>query len=86
MCPFGWRRNSLSPNQSEWLSSKEIKVTLADGETVLQPIVPVSLVAALGYSVNWDKNGCDISHPKLGALPVTLSQGCPVVPGFDEQG
>lgn len=23
---------------------------------------------------------CDISHPKLGALPVTLSQGCPVVP------
>ena len=83
-----------SHGESEWLSSKEIKVTLADGETVLrqlpngtlitlqqvQPIVPVSLVAALGYSVNWDKNGCDISHPRLGALPVSLSQGCPVVP------
>ena len=46
----------------------------------VQSIVPVSLVAALGYNVTWDKNGCDIVHPKLGALPITLSQGCPVVP------
>ena len=81
-------------DDGEWLSSKEIKVTLADGETVLrqlpngtlitrqrvQSIVPVSLVASLGYNVTWNKKGCEMTHPKLGALPVTLSQGCPVVP------
>ena len=81
-------------DEVEWSSSKEIKVTLADGETVLrqlpngtwitkqqvQSIVPVSLVAALGYNVVWNKSGCEMVHPKLGALPITLSQGCPVVP------
>ncbi len=81
-------------DDQEWLNSKEIKVTLAGGETVLrqlpngtlitkqqvQSIVPVSLVAALGYNVTWDKNGCEIIHPKHGALPVTLSQGCLIVP------
>ena len=81
-------------DETEWSRSKEIKVTLADGETVLrqlpngtlitkqqvQSIVPVSLVAALGYNVVWNKSGCEMVHPKLGALPITLSQGCPVVP------
>ena len=81
-------------NDQEWFNSKEIKVTLADGETVLrqlpngtlitkqqvQSIVPVSLVAALGYNITWDANGCEIVHPRHGALPVTLSQGCPIVP------
>ena len=81
-------------DDGEWLSSKEIKGTLADGETVLRQLpngtsitrqrvqssVPVSLVAALGYNVTWNKTGCEITHPKLGALPITLSQGCPVVP------
>ena len=81
-------------NDQEWFNSKEIKVTLADGETVLrqlpngtlitkqqvQSIVPVSLVAALGYNITWDANGREIVHPRHGALPVTLSQGCPIVP------
>ena len=82
-------------SELEWSSAKDIKVSLAEGETTMkqlpdartlitkervQPIVPVSMVAVLGYKITWNSDGCTIQHPERGTLPVTLVQGCPTVP------
>lgn len=84
--------------QEEWESAKEIRVALAEGETVMkqvektktlvtqervQPIVPMCLVTALGYKVEWTAGDCKIHHPTQGQLPVTLCQGCPTLPLAD---
>ena len=53
--------------------------TLLTREAV-QPIVPLSQVAALGYQVHWTAQQCSIRHPVQGALEVTMEQGCPTVP------
>ena len=52
--------------------------TLLSKEPV-QPIVPLSQVAALGYRVNWTSEQCSIHHPSKGPLQVTMEQGCPTV-------
>ena len=82
-------------SEKEWNSAKDIKVSLAEGETMMkqlpgaktlltrervQPIVPVSMVTLLGYKISWSSEGCGIHHPEKGSLPVTLVQGCPTVP------
>ncbi len=82
-------------SEKEWNLAKDIKVSLAEGETMMkqlpdaktlltrervQPIVPVSMVTILGYKISWSSEGCSIHHPEKGSLPVTLVQGCPTVP------
>ena len=82
-------------SEAEWSSAVDIKVTLAEGETLMkqlpdartlltkervQPIVPVSMVATLGYKISWTSDGCRIHHPERGNLPITMVQGCPTVP------
>ena len=52
--------------------------TLLTKEKV-QPIVPLSKVAALGFRVQWDSTECRITHPQHGSLEVTMEQGCPTV-------
>lgn len=62
-------------DRKEWNQAKDIEVALAEGSlkqcpstrTLLtkeevQPIIPVSLVASLGYQIQWNGNGCRISH------------------------
>ena len=82
-------------SDAEWAAAKDIKVSLAEGETLMkqlpdaktlltkervQPIVPVSMVTMLGYKINWTSDGCTMHHPEKGGLPITLVQGCPTVP------
>ena len=82
-------------SEREWGLAKDIKVSLAEGETTMkqlpeaktlltkervQPIVPVSMITMLGYKISWSSDGCTIHHPEKGSLPVTLVQGCPTVP------
>ena len=82
-------------NEEEWRKAKEIRVALAEGDTVMkqvektktlitqervQPIVPMCLVTALGYKVEWTAGECKIHHGTRGQLPVTLCQGCPTLP------
>ena len=72
----------------------EVSVALAQGDVMMkqhrgtgtllarepvQPIVPLSQVAALGYRVHWTSQQCSISHPSKGALDIVMEQGCPTV-------
>ena len=47
--------------------------------TEVAPIVSVSALIKLGYSMNWSEQRCDISHPLHGRLDVDMSSGCPEV-------
>ena len=47
--------------------------------TAVAPIVSVSALIKLGYSMSWSDQRCDISHPVHGRLEVDLSSGCPEV-------
>lgn len=82
-------------DQKEWMRAQNIRVALAEGSSVMrqcpntktlltqecvQPIVPVSLVTALGYKMEWSDGSCRVVHKNRPSLPVTLSQGCPTVP------
>ena len=82
-------------SEQEWEDAKEIRVALAEGDTIMkqvdgtktlitrervQPIVPMCLVTALGYKVEWTAGECKIYHGHRGQLPVTLCQGCPTLP------
>ena len=81
-------------NEIEWSKGVEVSVSLAQGDvwmrqdpsttTLLtkervQPIVPLSKVAALGFRVQWDSTECRIHHPQHGSLEVIMEQGCPTV-------
>ena len=81
-------------NNQEWDRAKDIEVALAEGSRMMkqcsstktlltqeqvQPIIPVSLITSLGYQVQWNENGCRISHPGRQDLPVEMIQGCPTV-------
>ena len=81
-------------SEAEWLGGSEVSVALAQGDVMMrqhptsgtllskepvQPIVPLSQVAALGYRVNWTSQQCSIHHPSKGPLQVTMEQGCPTV-------
>ena len=82
-------------SDEEWKKAKEIRVALAEGDTMMkqvertktlitqervQPIVPMCLVTALGYKVEWTAGECRIHHGTRGQLPVKLCQGCPTLP------
>lgn len=45
----------------------------------VEPIVPVRGLISLGYKIQWDANGCVISHPQHGRIRSWLRNGCPVV-------
>ena len=79
----------------KWNGTVVVSVALAQGDVMMkqhrdtgtlltkqsvQPLVPLSQVAALGYRVNWTAQQCSIRHPSRGELEVTLEQGCPTVP------
>ena len=83
-----------SYDNQEWKRAHEIEVSLAEGtktmkqcpftKTLLtkeevQSIIPVSLVASLGYNIQWNESGCRISHQGRPDLPVQLVQGCPTL-------
>ena len=76
-------------NEVEWNNSQEVSVALAQGDVVMrqhgesgtlltresvQPIVPLSQVAALGYRVDWTSQHCSITHPAKKDLEITMEQ------------
>lgn len=78
----------------EWERASSVRVQLASGEIELrqcedtatllsdqpvQSIIPVCKVTELGYTVRWDRNGCQIEHVVMGKLPVKMVQGCPTI-------
>ena len=82
-------------NELEWEKGVDIKVSLAEGETIMrqlpssktlitrekvQSIVPLCWITALGYRVLWSQDGCKITHSNRPQLPVKMIQGCPSVP------
>ena len=80
--------------EKEWRDGREVSVALAHGDVMMkqsvatgtlltrdrvQPIVPLSKVAALGYRVCWTAQQCTITHPSEGELKIVMDQGCPTV-------
>lgn len=70
----------------EWERASSVRVQLASGEIAtllsdqpVQSIIPVCKVTELGYTVRWDRNGCQIEHVVMGKLPVKMVQGCPTI-------
>ena len=45
----------------------------------VEPIIPLRLLVDHGFKINWQKDRCDISHPKHGTLECVRRQGCPVM-------
>ena len=45
----------------------------------MAPIVSVTALLKLGYSITWTNQHCDISQPLRGRLEVDTSSGCPEV-------
>ena len=45
----------------------------------VEPIIPLRLLVDHGFKINWQKDRCDISHPKHGTLERVRRQGCPVM-------
>ena len=81
-------------SMEEWNRANVVKVQLASGEIELrqceetatllsdqpvQSIIPVAKVTELGYTVRWDRNGCQIEHMVKGKLPIKMNQGCPTI-------
>ena len=81
-------------SQAEWEESVPVSVQLATGEAKMrhhlqsntlvtlekvQPIVPVTKLMDIGYTLIWTRDQCRIEHSKFGQLSVTLVQGCPTV-------
>ena len=79
----------------EWELAAPVRVSLAVGaqqlrisplNTILSPdpispICPLGLmIEKLGCRVSWSRNNCIITHPRIGVLPSTLVDACPVVP------
>ena len=46
----------------------------------IQPIIPMSSLAALGCVISWTDVGVSIRHPSRGLLPVRLHNKCPEIP------
>lgn len=78
----------------EWERASSLRVQLASGEVELrqcedtatllsdqpvQSIIPVAKVTELGYTVRWDRNGCQIKHVVMGKLRIKMVQGCPTI-------
>ena len=81
-------------NNAEWNRAREITVHLATGKVVLrqdpesgvvltqeptQTIIPMSRLMDVGYVLKWDEDGCKITHPRHGRIPLRMVQGCPMV-------
>ena len=81
-------------SKEEWTRAVPVKVQLASGEVELrqceetttllsdhpvQSIIPVSKVTELGYTVRWDRGGCQIEHIGKGKLVIKMAQGCPTI-------
>ncbi|CAL1167089.1 unnamed protein product [Cladocopium goreaui] len=45
----------------------------------VEPIIPLRLLVDHGFKIDWQKDRCDISHPKHGNLQCVRRQGCPVM-------
>ena len=45
----------------------------------VEPIIPLRLLADHGFKIEWQRDRCDISHPKHGRLECVRRQGCPVM-------
>ena len=81
----------------EWNAAVEVEVELAQGTTRLrqvpmtrtlvteqsiQPLVPLGLLAEIGYAVRWEGSTFEMKDPSGRLVPVQLIAGCPTV---DEQ-
>ena len=81
-------------DEKEWGRARPITVHLATGEVQLrqdpesgvvltkeatQPIIPMSRLMDVGYTLRWNSNECRIEHPRHGCLPIKMIQGCPMV-------
>ena len=81
-------------SQQEWDQAHPVTVRLATGEVNLrqcpitttllveaeaQPIVPVSKLTEVEYTMRWGKDQCKVERPKHGRIPFKMRQGCPTV-------
>ena len=48
-------------------------------ETPVEPIVPLTGLVELGYTITWSRAGCVVKHPRVGNIECWLRSGCPVV-------
>ena len=78
----------------EWRSATEVEVELAQGtvrlrqlpgtrtlvtEEGVQPLVPLGLLAEMGYAVHWEGSEFSLQDPSGRSLAVELVSGCPTV-------
>ena len=67
-------------------STQELRIntvgTLISPNPEIQPIMPMGLLAAeLQCDIRWDKDSCEVHHPTMGQLEVSMVKNCPEVEG-----
>ena len=81
-------------SQEEWDSAQEVRVELAQGTATLrqlpwsrtllsltpvQSIVPLGVLAEIGYAIRWEGTYFELTDPSGCILDTTLENGCPTV-------
>ena len=81
-------------DETEWLQASPTEVQTATGKTQLrmsktsrslltkddlQPIVPLGMLTQHGCKMRWHRDGCALTHAKLGEVKVTVRDNCPYV-------
>ena len=81
-------------DETEWMQAIPTEVQTATGKTQLrmskmsrslltkddlQPIVPLGMLTQHGCKMRWHRDGCALTHAKLGEVKVTVRDNCPYV-------
>ena len=81
-------------DETEWLQAIPTEVQTATGKTQLrmsktsrslltkddlQPIVPLGMLTQHECKMRWHRDGCALTHAKLGEVKVTVRDNCPYV-------
>ena len=81
-------------DETEWMQAIPTEVQTATGKTQLrmskmsrslltkddlQPIVPLGMLTQHGCKMRWHRDGCALTHGKLGEVKVTVRDNCPYV-------
>ena len=81
-------------DETKWLQAIPTEVQTATGKTQmrmsktsrslltkddLQPIVPLGMLTQHGCKMRWHRDGCALTHAKLGEVKVTVRDNCPYV-------
>lgn len=69
----------LATGEAHLKQSKDTNTLLVEPTEEIQPIIPVSKLLQVGYTMHWTKDRCVVQDDNHHELKATMVQGCPTV-------